>query len=164
MICINLGIWKCWCFFNYFLLCNFWKAYRLLKVVVALSVIAVGMYSCYFTSTRNHLYCFPWAGYFPWVWTQVFHWVLFLLKWFFVVFVVSIFLLFWGDCDVVSIIFGIFVIAFVISTAAGLFLGWSVSLWSDAGWAGVNIVFWGLGTSMVVVSGLCMGRGEGGIN
>ena len=123
MICITLGVRRCWCFCIYFLFCNFGEVYWLLDDVVVFAFAAIWVFSCCLPARDRTLgYYITWdilpefvlscyIGYFGWIRCCM-------------VSVVSIFLLFWWDYVVVPIILGIFIIALVIFTDAGFFL-WS---------------------------------------
>ena len=146
MICIAQGIWRCWYFLNYFTFCNFGKVYRLLEVVVVLP--AIRAFSCCFTSTRQHLYCFPWAILPDFVLNC---YIGFYFGWnlCFVASIVSNFFLLLGDCIVVPIIFGISVITLVIF-AAGFFFGWWVS------WLGSGLILRFVGQEFRWLHFLCL--------
>ena len=162
MICITLSIWKCWCFFNYFPLCNFGKVYWLLKVVVVLCVPAIWVFSCLpahdSTCTVSHglfslsLYSTVILG-FILVGTTVLCCLL---------------------CPFSCCFEGI-VLLFPESLVSSSSL-WSSSLllvssWNDESvcglilvWQWINFVFWGLGTLMVDVSVSGVGWGGGVMN
>ena len=102
---------------------------------------------------------FP-VGYCPCIYTQLLYYVLFWLELLFCDVYCVDFLLYWGDCAVVPMIFSIFIIALVIL----------VSSWDDESVCGlilfgqwVNFMFLGIGASMVLTLVLWADQGQCGI-